>query len=108
MRSWHRLLIRKGNNLFLNVADGRKYGKQRTGEVSKEQVKVWKEELQVLLAQPLMAGISAKYLTSGSINHAERLLKGDTHETFLGMDVSSALQDIRTKKSVKASKAMLK
>jgi hypothetical protein len=67
-------------------------------------VKVWKEELEGLLAQPLMAGISARYLTSGSINHAERLLKGDTHETFLGMDVSSALQDIRRKKAKKPKK----
>jgi ATP-dependent RNA helicase DDX24/MAK5 len=83
---------------------GRKYGKQKPEEASKEQVKVWKEELEGLLAQPLMAGISARYLTSGSINHAERLLKGDTHETFLGMDVSSALQDIRRKKAKKPKK----
>ena len=88
----------------MDVADGRKYGKQRTEEVSKDQVRVWKEELEMLLAEPLMAGISARYLTSGRINHAERLLRGDTHETFLGMDVSSALQDILRKKSKKSSK----
>ena len=88
----------------MDVADGRKYRKQRADEVSKDQVRVWKEELEMLLAEPLMAGISAKYLTSGRINHAERLLKGDTHETFLGMDISSALQDIRRKKSKKTSK----
>jgi len=88
----------------MDVTDGRKYGKQRTEEVSKDQVRVWKEELEMLLAEPLMAGISARYLTSGRINHAERLLRGDTHETFLGMDVSSALQDILRKKSKKSSK----
>jgi len=88
----------------MDVADGRKYAKQRTEEVSKDQVRVWKEELERLLSQPFMAGISAKYLTSGRINHAERLLKGDAHETFLGMDVSSALQDIRRKRSKKSSK----
>ena len=54
-----------------------------------------------MLAQPLKAGFSARYLTSGSINLADRLVKGDTHEAFLGMDVSSALEDIQNRKSSK-------
>ena len=70
----------------------------RTEQVSKVQVQVWKKDLDMLLAQPLQAGFSARYLTSGSINHADRLVNGDTHEAFLGMDVSSALQDIQKKK----------
>jgi ATP-dependent RNA helicase DDX24/MAK5 len=69
--------------------------------VSKGQVQIWKRELEELLAQPLQAGFSARYLTSGSVNHADRLLKGDTHEVFLGTDVSSALDDIQTRKSSK-------
>jgi ATP-dependent RNA helicase DDX24/MAK5 len=70
----------------------------RTEQVSKGQVQAWKKDLDTLLAQPLQAGFSARYLTSGSINHADRLVNGDTHEAFLGMDVSSALQDIQKKK----------
>jgi ATP-dependent RNA helicase DDX24/MAK5 len=70
----------------------------RTEQVSKGQVQAWKKDLDMLLAQPLQAGFSARYLTSGSINHADRLVNGDTHEAFLGMDVSSALQDIQKKK----------
>jgi ATP-dependent RNA helicase DDX24/MAK5 len=66
--------------------------------VSKGQVQAWKKELDMLLAQPLQAGFSARYLTSGSINHADRLVNGDTHEAFLGVDVSTALQDIQKKK----------
>jgi ATP-dependent RNA helicase DDX24/MAK5 len=52
-------------------------------------------ELEELLAQQLRAGFSTRYLTSGSVNHADRLLKGNTHESFLGMDVTSALNDIQ-------------
>lgn len=49
-----------------------------------------------------MSGFSARYLTSGSVNYADRLANGDTHEAFLGMDASSALEDFRsTKKSKK-------
>lgn len=66
--------------------------------MSKGQVQAWKKELDMLLAQPLQAGFSARYLTSGSINHADRLVNGDTHEAFLGVDVSTALQDIQKKK----------
>lgn len=80
----------------INVfADSRKSGKQRTDQVSKGQLQTWKSELEELLSQPLQAGFSARYLTSGSINHADRLLNGDAHETFLGMNVSSALDDIQ-------------
>jgi ATP-dependent RNA helicase DDX24/MAK5 len=86
---------------ILDVSDFRKYGKQRTDNVSKIQVQAWKGELEELLSQPLKAGFSARYLTSGSINHADRLLKGDTHEAFVGMDVSSALEDIQTRKTSK-------
>lgn len=71
-------------------------------KVSKGQVQGWKAELEELLAQPLMSGFSARYLTSGSVNYADRLVNGDTHEAFLGMDASSALEDFRsTKKSKK-------
>ena len=57
--------------------------------------------MEELLAQPLQSGFSAKYLTSGSVNLADKLLKGDTHEAFLGMDVSSALDDIQKRKGGK-------
>ena len=88
------------NEVFF--VDDRKYGKSRTDQVSKGQVQIWKRELEELLAQTLQAGFSARYLTSGSINLADRLVKGDTHEAFLGMDVSSALEDIQTRKSSKS------
>jgi hypothetical protein len=52
-------------------------------------------ELGELLAQPLRAGFSAQYLTSGSVNQADRLLKGNAHKAFLGMDETSALADIQ-------------
>jgi ATP-dependent RNA helicase DDX24/MAK5 len=52
-------------------------------------------ELEELLVQPLRAGFSARYITSGSVNHADRLLKGNTHGAFLGVDVTSALNDIQ-------------
>lgn len=85
----------------MSLSNLRKYGKQRTDDVSKGHVQLWKGELEELLAQPLQMGFSARYLTSGSINHADRLVRGDTHEAFLGMDVSSALDDIQTRKSAK-------
>jgi len=73
-------------------------------KVSKGQVQGWKAELEDLLSQPLMSGFSARYLTSGSINHADRLVNGDTHESFLGMDASSALEDFRSNKKSKKVK----
>jgi ATP-dependent RNA helicase DDX24/MAK5 len=77
------------------LTDGRKSGKQRTTQVSKNQLQAWKQELEQLLSQPLRAGFSARYLTSGSVNLADRLVNGDTHEAFLGMDSSNALDDIQ-------------
>jgi hypothetical protein len=92
----NRLLIPKGAFSPIHFfSDSRKHGKPRMDQVSKGQVHAWKSELEELLSQPLQVGFSARYLTSGSINHADRLLNGDTHETFLGMDVSSALDDIQ-------------
>jgi len=57
--------------------------------------------LEELLSQPLRAGFSARYLTSGSVNLADRLVNGDTHEAFLGMDSSNALEDMQKSKSSK-------
>ena len=85
----------KPNRLDQNLTDGRKSGKQRTTQVSKNQLQAWKQELEQLLSQPLRAGFSARYLTSGSVNLADRLVNGDTHEAFLGMDSSNALDDIQ-------------
>jgi ATP-dependent RNA helicase DDX24/MAK5 len=67
-------------------------------------VQAWKAELEGLLSVTLRAGFSAKYLTSGSINFADKLVKGDTHEAFLGMDVSSALEDIQKKRGPKRTR----
>ena len=67
-------------------------------KVSKRQVQGWKAELEGLLSQPLVSGFSARYLTSGSINYADRLVNEDTHEAFLGMGASSALEDFRSNK----------
>jgi len=78
-----------------------KSGKQRVEQVSKAQVQAWRAELDALLSQPLHAGFSARYLTSGSVNFADRLLKGDTHDAFLGMDATSALEDIQKRKGSK-------
>jgi hypothetical protein len=47
-----------------------------------------------LLAQPVQVGFSPKYPTSGSINYANLLLKGKTHKEFLGVDTSTALEDL--------------
>jgi len=73
-------------------------------KVSKAQVHAWKAELEDVLAQPLMSGFSARYLTSGSVNYADRLVNGDTHEAFLGIDASSALEDFRSNKKSKTVK----
>ena len=62
---------------------------------------MWRRELEDLLAQPLPAGFSTRYLTSGSVNHADWLLNGDTHDAFLGMNATSALEDIRKPKHSK-------
>jgi len=72
----------------------RKYGKQRTGQVSKGELQSWKRELEALLAQPVQVGFNPKYPTSGSINYADLLLKGNTHKEFLGVDISTALEDL--------------
>lgn len=40
-----------------------------------------------------------RYLTSGSVNLADKLINGGTHETFLGMDMSNALDDIHKSRS---------
>jgi len=67
-------------------------------QFSKGQVQAWKRDLEELLSMPLREGFSARYLTSGSINHADRLVNGDTHESFVGMNVSSALDDIKKRR----------
>ena len=72
----------------------RKYGKQRAEQVSKRELHSWKKELGALLSQPVQVGFNPRYPTSGSVNYADLLIRGSTHKEFLGMDTSTALEDI--------------
>lgn len=87
--------IRKGNDGITFPLIFRKSGKQRKEHISKGQLQAWKQELEELLSQPVRAGFSARYLTSGSVNLADKLVNGGSHEAFLGMDMSNALDDIQ-------------
>ena len=49
-------------------------------------------ELRRNLARPFMSGFSPRYLTSGPINFAERLLNGQTHNKIIGAEQVTAIQ----------------
>lgn len=49
----------------------------------------------------MRAGFSARYLTSGSVNLADKLVNGGSHEAFLGMDMSDALDDMQKSRTLR-------
>jgi len=58
-------------------------------------LKALKANLAELLHQPVLArGISAKFITSGSRPIVDDLLRGDTHDTLLGVKVTHAKADV--------------
>jgi len=70
-----------------------KHGNKNKGGPGK--LKVLKADLAELLHQPILArGISAKFITSGSRPIVDDLLRGDTHDTLLGVKITDAKADI--------------
>jgi ATP-dependent RNA helicase DDX24/MAK5 len=86
------------------------------------QVKAMKKELRELLSEPILAsGVSRKFITSGSRPIVEDLIRGQSmlssiilmllillifimidHDTFLGLKVIAAQDDIAAKRKVKS------
>ncbi|KAJ3559382.1 hypothetical protein NM688_g382 [Phlebia brevispora] len=84
----------------------------RRGVPSKRQTKnlaaktnALKEELRVLLAQPLIArGVSTRYITSGSKPIVDNIIAGENHETMVGLPKSVAVSDVAPAKRKKSTK----
>lgn len=73
-------------------------GNGKANNEKDRQVKALKMQLSDLLSQPLMArGISAKFITSGSRPIVDDLLRGENHDTLLGLKVVAAQDDVATK-----------
>jgi len=67
------------------------------------QVKAMKKELHELLSGPILAsGVSRKFITSGSRPIVEDLIRGQNHDTFLGLKVIAAQDDIVEKNKGKS------
>ncbi|KAK9893420.1 P-loop containing nucleoside triphosphate hydrolase protein [Cystobasidium minutum MCA 4210] len=69
---------------------------KRQAKNAKGKEKQLKEQLDRLLAQPLvMRGISSRYITSGGNSaFVESMLKGDSHDKLLGLPKSRAVDDL--------------
>ncbi|KAL8292938.1 hypothetical protein RQP46_000632 [Phenoliferia psychrophenolica] len=75
-------------------ATGQKSRKQLKNKAAK--VKALKGQLQAMLDTPLMMrGISAKYITTrGRIGFVDQLVDGTSHSAMLGIETSTALDDL--------------
>ncbi|KAK4701559.1 ATP-dependent RNA helicase DDX24/MAK5, partial [Phenoliferia sp. Uapishka_3] len=75
-------------------ATGVKSRKQLKGKAAK--VKVLRAQLQAMLDTPLMMrGISAKYITTrGRVGFVDQLVDGNSHAAMLGIETSTALDDL--------------
>lgn len=69
---------------------------KRQAKNAKGKEKQLKEQLDRLLAQPLvMRGISARYITSGGNSaFVESMLKGDSHDKLIGLPKTRAVDDL--------------
>jgi ATP-dependent RNA helicase DDX24/MAK5 len=78
-------------------SDGGRGLSKRRSKTSMLQEKDLRQQLKVLLAQPLMLrGLSAKYLTAGgSSSLADQMLSGSNHRSMLGFAQSKATEDHR-------------
>ncbi|SGY73122.1 BQ5605_C005g03263 [Microbotryum silenes-dioicae] len=75
----------------------------RKGKGQQYELKMLKGELQKMLDKPLMMrGISAKYLTTrATVGLVDQLVDGTGHDKILGFDTSTALEDLKNKKTIK-------
>ncbi|KAF5094914.1 hypothetical protein D0Z00_003331 [Geotrichum galactomycetum] len=80
-------------------------GKKKDADkiLSKEELQGLKNKLKQLLSRPV-TNQSGKYLTSGRINLAHMVLSGQSHEAVLGMEKTTALNDIGTNKKKQKTK----
>ncbi|SCV69134.1 BQ2448_2154 [Microbotryum intermedium] len=89
-----------------DAANSKKKNANRGGKKGKNQqyeLKMLKAELQKMLDKPLMMrGISAKYLTTrATVGLVDQLVEGTGHDKILGFDTSTALEDLKSKKTIK-------
>ena len=70
-------------------------GKKKDAEkiLSKEELQGLKANLKQLLSRPV-TNRSGKYLTNGRVNLAHMVLSGQSHEAVLGMEKTTALNDV--------------
>ncbi|KAF5098003.1 hypothetical protein D0Z03_001299 [Geotrichum reessii] len=70
-------------------------GKKKDADkiLSKEELQALKNKLTQLLSRPV-TNQSGKYLTRGRVNLAHMVLSGKSHEAVLGMEKTTALEDI--------------
>lgn len=67
--------------------------------LTKDELAYLRRQLKELLDQPvMMKKTSAKYLTSGSVNLAQLVISGGSHETVIGKEKQTAIENITTKK----------
>ncbi|KAK4053043.1 ATP-dependent RNA helicase [Microbotryomycetes sp. JL201] len=74
---------------------------KKSRKAQQYQLKVMKEELKQLLRQPVrVRGISSKYLTTRNrVGFVDQLIRGTSHSAILGLETSTALEDLATKSS---------
>lgn len=74
--------------------------------VSPHELKKLRAELHELLEKPIFAGrsISTKYLTSGSVNLADMVLSGKSHNVIIGHEKGTALEAVSNPKKKRKTK----
>ncbi|KXN89342.1 ATP-dependent RNA helicase MAK5 [Leucoagaricus sp. SymC.cos] len=84
---------------YMSDSDSEKQS-NRERKATEAKAHVLKDQLKVLLAQPLVArGVSTKYITSGSRPIINDIMAGDSHETLLGLKKAEAGSELVLKKS---------